>query len=211
MVAPELTTDAASRPASRDMTYLPTIGYIIPEQGTTHTVLAAHGVHYRRPRGATTRVNPVNIGDNRWRIQPQRRGQPAVPEADDRSTSSASLAFYTKNSAFFTPKGYVTMTQNQTFGLEAHVAADLTPDLYVGASYYLAAIGERDVQSRPALPLSRSADPAQTVQTVRFTFGIRAEKATLLLLQYNQDIEESGGAARSARFIGARLSHAVFF
>jgi hypothetical protein len=30
------------------------------------------------------------------------------------------------------------------------------------------------------------------------------------LLQYNQDIEESNGAGIS-RFIGARLSHAVFF
>jgi hypothetical protein len=190
-----------------DATYLPTIGYIIPENETTHTVIAATA-YVTAPTGSYDSSHPVNIGDNRWRIQPN----VAVSQRFlNRMTVDliGGVAFYTKNTAAFTPMGFVTQTQNPTLGLEAHVTADLTPDLYVGASYYFAAIGERDIEEPPALPLTVE-DPSQTVQTVRFTFGIRAEKSTLLLLQYNQDIEETNGAGIS-RFIGARLSHAVFF
>ncbi len=190
-----------------DLTYLPTIGYVIPENETTHTVVAATA-YVTGPSGSYDASRLVNIGDNRWRIQPQVGvSQRFLKVATFDLVGS--LAFYTKNPAFPTPQGFVTMTQNQTFGLEAHAAVDLSPDFYVSASYYLAAIGERDVESLPALPLSTYA-PEQTVQSVRFSFGIRAEKATLLLLQYNQDIEATGGASIS-RFIGARLSHAIFF
>jgi hypothetical protein len=189
-----------------DATYLPTIGYTIPEDATTHTVIAATA-YFTAPTGSYDSSHPVNIGDNRWRIQPN----VAVSQRFlKRMTVDlvGSLAFYTTNNESFTPSGYVSMTQNQTFGLEAHVTGDLSPDLYVGASYYLAGIGERDI-SAPNLP-QRQAEPAQTVQTARFTFGIRVEKGTLLLLQYNQDIEETGNATIS-RFFGARLSHVVFF
>jgi Putative MetA-pathway of phenol degradation len=191
-----------------DLTYLPSIGYTIPENETTHTVIAGTA-YITGPSGTYDAANPVNIGDNRWRLQPQVGVSQRFLKLFTVDLIG-SLAFYTKNSAFFTPKGFVTMSQNQTFGLEAHVAADLSPDMFVGLSYYLAAIGEQDVESLPALPLSEY-DAAHSVQTLRFTFGIRAEKATLILLQYNQDIEESGGTTPITRFFGARLSHAVFF
>ena len=190
-----------------DLTYLPTIGYVIPENEATHTVIAATA-YVTGPSGSYDASRLVNIGDNRWRIQPQigiSQRFLKVATVD----LIGNLAFYTKNSAFPTPQGFVSMTQNQTFGLEAHAAVDLSPDFYLSASYYLAAIGETDVQSPPALPLS-TYQPAATVQSVRFSFGIRAEKATLLLLQYNQDVSASGDATIS-RFIGARLSHAIFF
>jgi hypothetical protein len=190
-----------------DLTYLPTIGYVIPENETTHTVVAATA-YVTGPSGSYDASRLVNIGDNRWRIQPQVGVSQRFLKVATFDLIG-SLAFYTKNPAFPTPQGFVTMTQNQTFGLEAHAAVDLSPDFYVSASYYLAAIGERDVESLPALPLSTYATE-QTVQSVRFSFGIRAEKATLLLLQYNQDVEATGGASIS-RFIGARLSHAIFF
>ncbi len=198
-----------------DLTYLPSIGYVIPENDTTHTVVAGT-LYVTGPTGTYDASNPVNIGDNRWRIQPQ------VGVSQRFLTLLTfeligSVALYTKNSAFFTPKGFVTMKQNQTFGLEAHAAADLTKTMFVGVSYYLAAIGERDVEALPALPLS-AYEEAETVQTVRFTMGIHMEKATTLLLQYNQDIEESGGCSTAggacvpiSRFFGARISHAVFF
>ncbi len=48
----------------------------------------------------------------------------------------------------------------------------------------------------------------QTIQTLRFTYGIHVEKASLVLLQFRQDIEASGDAS-IGRFFGAR-SH-VFF
>jgi Putative MetA-pathway of phenol degradation len=190
-----------------DLTYLPTIGYVIPENETTHTVIAATA-YVTGPSGSYDASRLVNIGDNRWRIQPQVGVSQRFLKVATFDLIG-SLAFYTTNTAFPTPQGFVTMKQNQTFGLEAHAAVDLSPDFYVSASYYLAAIGERDVEAPPVLPLS-TYEPEQTVQSVRFSFGIRAEKATLLLLQYNQDIEETGGATIS-RFIGARLSHAIFF
>jgi hypothetical protein len=189
-----------------DATYLPTIGYVIPENDTTHTVLAAT-VYVSAPTGSYDPSRFVNIGDNRWRVQPQ----VGVSQRFLKSLTFdlvGSLAFYTSNTKSPFPGGYVTMTQNQTFGLEAHLTADLSPDFYLGTSYYLAAVGQRNVEAT-GLAL-RQADPEQTVQTLRFTFGIRAEKATLLLLQYSQDIEASGGAS-IGRFIGARLSHALFF
>jgi hypothetical protein len=189
-----------------DLTYLPTIGYTISEDETTHTVIAATA-NITGPTGSYSSAQPVNIGDNRWRIQPNL----AVAQRFLKKLTVdlvGDLAFYTTNDAAFTPTGYVSMKQNQTFGLEAHVTADLSADMYVGASYYMNAIGERDI-SAAMLPLTQES-ASQTVQTVRFTYGIRIEKGTLLLLQYNQDIEESGGATIS-RFFGARLSHVAFF
>jgi hypothetical protein len=193
-----------------DLTYLPTIGYIIPEDETTHTVIAATA-NITAPTGSYSSTAPVNIGDNRWRIQPN-------IDVSQRFLKKLTvdlvgdLAFYTANTSFLlatpTGAGDVKMTQNQTFGLEAHVTADLSADMYVGLSYYFNAIGERDL-SAAALPAVIPLE-SQTVQTVRFTYGIRVEKGTLLLLQYNQDIEESGNATIS-RFFGARLSHVAFF
>jgi hypothetical protein len=189
-----------------DLTYLPTIGYTITENETSHTVLAATG-YITAPTGSYEATRVVNIGDNRWRIQPQ----VAVSQRFLKVMTVdlvGSAAFYTTNSQFAaSPGGYVTMSQNQTFGFEAHVMADLSKDMAVGLSYYLAAIGAKNVDA-PGAPTT--VDPSQTVQTLRFTYSIGIEKATRLLLQYNQDIEESGGASIS-RFIGARLSHAVFF
>lgn len=205
---PGLTTTLHTSGAG-DFTYLPTIGYTVQEnpETQTHTVIAGT-MYVSAPTGEYNAGNPVSIGDNRWRLQPQLGVSQRFLKIVTLDLVG-SLAFYTSNPAFFTPNGFVTMKQNQTFGLEAHATVDLTQDLYVGMSYYLASIGEADV-SAPGLPLA-DATPASTVQTVRFTFGIRAEKATLLLLQYNQDIEETSGLTPITRFIGARLSHAVFF
>jgi hypothetical protein len=206
MMLPGLTTTLHTSGVG-DLTYLPTIGYVIPENETTHTVVAATA-YVTGPSGTYDASRLVNIGDNRWRIQPQIGVSQRFLKVATFDLIG-NLAFYTKNPAYPTTQGFVTMTQNQTFGLEAHAAVDLSPDFYVSASYYLAAIGEVDVQAPPALPLSLYT-PSATVQSVRFSFGIRAEKATLLLLQYNQDVEATGKATIS-RFIGARLSHAIFF
>ncbi len=193
-----------------DLTYLPTIGYTIPENETTHTVIAATA-YVTAPTGTYSAASPVNIGDNRWRFQPQIGLSQRFLKVLTFDLIG-NLAFYTSNKNFLVSgpagSGDVTLTQSQTFGLEAHLAADLSPDMYVGASYYLQAAGERDI-SAEKLPLSQYV-PEQTTQTARFTYGIRVEKATALLLQYNQDVAASGGAPIT-RFIGARLSHLAFF
>lgn len=193
-----------------DATYLPTIGYVFQEDEATHThTVIAATAYVTAPTGNYDSSRLVNIGDNRWRIQPQIGVSQRFLKALTLDLVG-SLAFATDNSKFGTGPGepVVTMKQDQTFGLEAHLSADLSPDMYVGVSYYLAAIGQRNIEA-PGLPLTQI-DPEQTVQSMRFTFGIHVEKATILLLQYNQDIEASGGAS-IGRFIGARLSHAMFF
>jgi hypothetical protein len=192
-----------------DATYLPTIGYIVPEGEATHTVLAATA-YVTAPTGSYDTANLVNIGDHRWRIQPQVAASQRFAKALTFDLIG-NMVFYTSNSEFVVGQPMLptaSMSQNPTFGLEAHLTADLGPDAYLGVSYYVAAIGERDIQA-PGVPKTQ-VDPEQTLQTLRFTFGVRVEKATLILLQYNQDIEESGGAS-IGRFVGVRLSHAVFF
>jgi hypothetical protein len=190
-----------------DATYLPTIGYIINENDTTHTYVAAT-TYVTAPTGDYDASRLVNIGDNRWRVQPQ----VAVGQRFLKALTLdliGNVAFYTNNTNFGTGAGQpaVTLQQKQTFGFEAHAAGDISPTFYLGASYYVAAVGQRNLVA-PGVTLP-PLDPEQTTQTLRFTFGIRVEKGTLILLQYNQDIEVSGGASIT-RFIGARISHAMF-
>src|SRR5580658_6903200 len=190
-----------------DATYLPTVGYVIPEGEVMHTVVAATA-YVTAPTGHYSSANLVNIGDNRWRVQPQ----VAVGQRLHKALTLdlvGSLAFYTDNTNFGTGAGQpvVTLKQSLPPGFEAHLMADLSPTFVLGASYYVAAVGQRKITAT-GLPLTQI-DPEQTTQTLRFTFGIRVEKNTLIYLQYNQDIEASDGAT-IGRFIGARISHASF-
>jgi hypothetical protein len=190
-----------------DPTYLPTIGYIIPEdEAGTHTYVAATA-YVTAPLGNYDSARLVNIGDNRWRIQPQI----AVGQRFLKAITFdliGNVAFYTDNSKFGTGAAVVTMKQDPTLGMEAHLFGDLTPTFTLGASYYLAAVGQRSITA-PGLPQT-TIDPTQTTQTLRFTFGIHVEKNTGVFLQYDQDIEASNGAPIE-RFIGARITHAMFF
>jgi hypothetical protein len=190
-----------------DLTYLPTVAYVIPEDESTHTVVAAT-MYVSAPFGTYDQNQTINIGDNRWRLQPQ----VAVGQRFLKTVTAelvGSLAFYTANDkAGPAVMGTsASLKQDPTLGLEAHVAADLSPTFYTSASYYLAAAGKKTV-SFDGATVAASSTPAQSIGTVRFDFGIHVEKGTLLLLQYNQDIFESGGAPIS-RFIGARLSHVL--
>jgi hypothetical protein len=189
-----------------DATYLPTIGYVIPENETTHSYIAATA-YITAPTGNYDSSRLVNIGDNRWRIQPQIGvGQRFLKAMT--FDLIGNVALYTDNSKFGTGTATVTMKQDPTLGMEAHVFGDLSPTFTLGASYYLASVGQRSITATQ-VPLT-PVDPKQTTQTVRFTFGIHVEKNTGIFLQYNQDVEASGGAS-IGRFIGARVTHAVFF
>jgi hypothetical protein len=187
-----------------DLTYLPTIAYIFREDDTTHTYLGAT-VYVTAPTATYDAAHPVNIGDNRWRIQPQL----AVGQRFLKALTVdlvGSVATYTDNTNFGIGAGMPTVTQKQdiTPAFEGHLAADLSTTFFLATSYYLAAVGRRTIVGQ-ALP-ETTIDQQQTIQTLRFSFGVHVEKSSLLLLQYNQDIEASGGATIS-RFIGARFSH----
>jgi hypothetical protein len=188
-----------------DLTYLPTIGYYVTEdeKSETHTYFAAT-VYVTAPTGNYDTAKPVNFGENRWRVQPlltvgQRFAKAFTFEVN------GSAAIYTSNTKYVTGMGLATMKQDPTFGFEAHLGADLGPTFFAGVSYYLAADGQRTLDESGAPVVQK----AQTTQTMRFTYGIKIEKFSTLLLQYNQDIEASGGATIS-RFLGARFSHSMF-
>lgn len=188
-----------------DLTYLPTIGYYVTEDeaSETHTYFAAT-VYVTAPTGNYNTAKPVNFGENRWRLQPlvtvgQRFAKAFTFEVN------GSAAIYTANSKFPTGMALATMKQDPTFGFEAHLGVDLGPTWLAGVSYYLAADGQRTLD----LPGTPVVQKAQTTQTMRFTYGIHIEKHSTLLLQYNQDIEASGGGTIS-RFLGARFSHSIF-
>lgn len=188
-----------------DLTYLPTIGYYVTEddKSETHTYFAAT-VYVTAPTGNYDTAKPVNFGENRWRLQPlltvgQRFAKSFTFEVN------GSAAIYTSNSKFNTGMALATMKQDPTFGFEAHLGADLGESWFAGVSYYLAADGQRtlDVTGTPVV------QKAQTTQTLRFTYGIKIEKFSTLLLQFNQDFDASGGAPIT-RFLGARFSHSIF-
>ena len=196
-----------------DMTWQPTIGYSIHENETTHTYFA--GTFYvTAPTGSYSAFHPVNFGDNRWRTQPtlaigQRFLKVVTAEMD------GSVALYTANPAYGAVVGgnleSFVLKQNPTIGFEAHVGVDITPTFYLTASYYVAAAGQRTLTAGTVSVLF---EPEQTVQTVRFSYGVHIEKNSSILFQYNQDIAASGqtGGLPStiSRFFGARFTHAMF-
>ncbi len=192
-----------------DLTYQPTIGYTIPEKGTSHTYLAAT-LFVTAPTGSYSAFRPVNFGDNRWRIQPMVAiGQRFLTRVT--AEMNASVAFYNANPAYGTPTETFVLTQNPTLGFEAHLGIDISPNFFVLGSYYLQAAGRRSLTAGDtAVPF----EPEQTTQTLRFSYGIHIEKFSTLLLQYNQDIAvtgQTGGLPASiTRFFGARFSHAIF-
>jgi hypothetical protein len=191
-----------------DFTYEPSVAYVIPEGGApeTRTVLAATSF-VTAPTGNYDVSRAVNIGDNRWRFQENVNVSQRLFRILAFSFI-ASAAFYTANSELAARPGPVRLTQAPSFGFEGHTLVDLAPPVYVAASYYFTAVGQRTPWVGDA-PVT-GGQPGQTTQEIRFTLGIRLSKLSLLLLQYDQDVGTSGGAP-IVRFFGVRFSHAVIF
>jgi hypothetical protein len=202
-----------------DMTYLPTIAYIIPEgEGAhaldTHTFVAAT-VYFTLPTGMYDSTKLINIGKHRFSIQPQI----AIGQRISQNFTIEAIGyavFYTDNTAFQPPAmlPLQTLKQSPTYGADAHFAANLSPTGYVSASYYIAANGrtffDPTVGGQQVAVEATTVDQ-QTIQTLRFSYGWRVEKDSLILFQFNQDIEASGTGATISRFLGARVSHVFDF
>jgi Putative MetA-pathway of phenol degradation len=190
-----------------DATYLPTIGYAVSEDEATKThTYFAFTPYITAPTGNYDSTKLVNLGDHRWRVQPQI----AVGQRFLKALTAeliGNVVLYGSNDEFVVPGvGTATLKQSTTAGMEAHLAADLSPTFYLSLSYYLAAVGKRTFDTPGG---TVTVADTQTTQTLRFSYGIKVEKGTNLLLQYDQDIAESGGAPIT-RFFGARVAH-VFF
>jgi len=185
-----------------DFTYLPTVAYF-SQQGENHTYVAFNP-NLTMPTGSYDSSKLLNVGANRWVIKPQVMiGQRFLRAFTAELVGNTSLFTVNPDISVPTPEGQTRarLHQDPTFGGEVHLAADLSTTFYVGASYYLTANGKQRFDA----PLNVNVDQP-TVQALRFTAGIRVEKDTLLLLQYNQDLAASNEGSIS-RWFGARISH----
>jgi hypothetical protein len=191
-----------------DLVYLPSFSYVIPQTGANHTIIQFNP-RFTFPTGNYDSSRPVNIGNNRFTFTPyvgiaQRFLQQLTVEA------YGAVAIHTSNSDFVVPASGMTpaiktkSSQSPDFIFDAHLGYDMSRTFFVSASYYLLKDGSIDLDI-PGAPTTKQ----PTIQSLRFNFGIRIEKGTLVMLQFNQDIAASHGGEVS-RWFGARISH-VFF
>ena len=209
-----------------DLQFFPSLIYTHTEDEATrtHTYFGATFYTYI-PIGTYSSNNaPLNIGENRWSLKPQIMvGQrfAKIFTVD----AVANMVAYTDNKKFHpvTALPVGKLSQKSSFNAELHLAADIHPTMYVAASYYLSALGERTYSA--AVPAGLPAPTAAaiggalaathinaesaTVHTMRFSFGIHIEKQSLLLLQYQQDLSV-GGDESNTRFAGIRFTHFIF-
>jgi hypothetical protein len=191
-----------------DLVYLPSFSYVIPQAGANHTIIQFNP-RFTLPTGNYDATKPVNIGNHRFTFTPyigiaQRFLQQLTVEA------YGALAIHTSNSDFIVPASGMTpavktkSSQSPDFIFDAHLGYDMSRTFFVSASYYLLKDGNIEL-GLPGSPTTKE----PTIQSLRFNFGIRIEKGTLVMLQFNQDIAASHGGEVS-RWFGARISH-VFF
>jgi hypothetical protein len=190
-----------------DFEYFPTVGYLIPEGPVNHTYFA-FTPYFFFPTGQYDATHPVNIGANRYGFaQEANVGQRFLKIVNVELVGN--IAEYTDNTnAQAAQMGAVikgSFTQKPSGTFTAHVSVDVAPTIYLSVSYYLTVPGEQHfVVNTP--PIDVKTVQQQTIHTLRFGAAIRVERATLLLLQYNQDVGTSNGASIS-RFFGGRVSH----
>jgi len=194
-----------------DLQFLPSLIYDLVEDKTdnTHTYFGAN-LYTIMPTGTYRTSTPLNVGENRWALKPQvALGQRFAK----RWTIDliGNLTIYMDNTEFMlpgrpatasmpaVPASQQTLQQDPTWSGEAHLAVDVDPTTYLAVSYYATNIGKK------TLAIGAEVDPAASVQTLRFTWGLRIEKQMVLMLQLQQDVVATGTASR-ARFFGMRIS-----
>ncbi|MFP2960594.1 transporter [Myxococcus sp. 1LA] len=193
-----------------DVTYIPTIGYGLVQnaENNTHTWFALTP-YVTLPTGNYDSTRFVNIGGNRWVARPQLVIGQRFMKAFT-AEAMVNMAFQGDNDEFLLPTAdgaaQVTMSQAPSFGGIVHLGMDLSPTFFTGVGYLIDAAGKRTVET-PVGELELA--PRQTVQSLRLTMGIRLEKASTLMLQFQPDIGVSEGVTKG-QFVGARFTH-VFF
>ncbi|HEY2735566.1 MAG TPA: transporter [Polyangiales bacterium] len=194
-----------------DVEYFPTIAYTIAEgaDGSSHTVLAFNP-RISLATGNYDEGKIINTGANRVTFKPQIGiGQRFLKSMT--AELVANIGIHSTNNNFVFPNpmtGALANTpakQDPDLIIDAHLGMDLSRTFFLGASYYYDKAGAVKFTAMNNFV----ATEAQTVQSLRFSFGIRIDQNTLALLQFNQDISASNGASIE-RWFGVRLSH-VFF
>jgi len=194
-----------------DLQWLPSMIYDVVEDkaDNTHTYFGAN-FYTIMPTGTYRTSTPLNIGENRWALKPQvALGQRFAKRWTVDLVGN--MTIYMDNTEFMVPgrpamgttpavpPSKQTLQQDPTWSGEAHLGVDVDPTTYLAVSYYATNIGKR------TLAIGAEVEPPASVQTLRFTWGLRIEKQMLLMLQFQQDVVATGNASR-ARFFGMRIS-----
>jgi hypothetical protein len=186
-----------------DLVYLPTFGYVFHESDEDQTYVA-FSPYFHAPTGTYDPKRPINIGNHRWQFDEELCiGQRFLGGFFVEALAAAT--FYTKNDDFIPPGQTTafTLSQANTYSATVHASANVTKSIWFGGSYYVTANGQSTLET----PLGNvTAVNQQTVQSFRATVGIRPVEPFLLLLQYQNDLEATGGGTIS-RFVGARASY----
>ena len=209
---PGLTTTVHSSGIG-DLTYLPSIGYYVDEdkQGT-HTYVG-FTPYITAPVGSYESTRIINIGGNRWTFQPQI----AVGQRFLKMFTAevvANVLISGTNDKLLVPGvppdlGFQSLQQDAIWGAELHVAADLSPNFYTSLDYYYKASGRAHFDlALPTGTMDTTYSGAFHLHSLRYTFGVRIEKTSLLLLQFQEDLAATDRASLS-RYVGVRFSHAI--
>ncbi|NMO21922.1 transporter [Pyxidicoccus fallax] len=193
-----------------DITYIPTVGYGWVQDAETRTqTWVALTPYVTLPTGRYDSNRFVNVGSNRWTVRPQLvLGQRFLKAFT--AEIMANVGFHGDNDEFLAPVGTevakLNLSQAPSLGGVLALGMDLSPTFFTGAAYYIDAAGKRTLDT----PVGEvEVSPRQTVQSLRLTMGIRLEKASTLMLQFQPDIAASEGVAKG-QFVGARFVHAFF-
>jgi len=196
-----------------DLTYLPTVIYVLPQDKDTHTYFGLT-TYITAPTGSYKGDRLVNIGGNRWTFQPQIAvGQRFLKMFTVEAVGNVLFAGTNDKALIPTPIGLLSdqkLKQDPIWGAELHVSADLSTTFYASLEYYMKHSGRAHFDlGLPTGAIDATYSEAQRLHSMRLTFGVRLEKASLLLLQFNEDIGRTNGASLG-QFFGVRLSHFFF-
>ncbi|MET0340238.1 MAG: transporter [Polyangiales bacterium] len=217
-----------------DLLWIPTIGTGITQnpQNHTHTWFALTP-YVTIPTGNYATKRLLNTGGNRWIFRPQIMAGQRFAKAFT-VEAFANTAIYGKNDEYRVPAqalaaaqaaapavvpllaGNKDLEQKPSFAAAVLTGMDLSPTFTLTASYYWAKNGRQTVDlglpdAVAATPLGALETPnqRQTIHTLRMGMGIRVEKGTQLLFQFNQDLKTEGLAPITRGFY-VRVTH-VFF
>ncbi|MFT3922164.1 MAG: transporter [Myxococcales bacterium] len=190
-----------------DLLYIPAVGYTFRHSKESYTY-TAFSLYMNAPTGSYKASKLVNIGENRWVFRPQ--GMVGHRYKIVSLEGVTGVACYTDNPDYVVPMlGKQRLEQKPSYGADFHLAVDLSERMFVAVSYYVTSYGRRFVNVKTdGTSMQQTIDPRQHVNAMRFTWAISVLPELLLLLQYNQDLTTSGGAA-AYRFYGARISYAL--
>ena len=196
-----------------DVTYIPTVGYGWVQNAETRTqTWLAFTPYVTLPTGKYDADRFLNVGSNRWTVRPQLVVGQRFMKAFT-AELMANVAVHGDNDEFLVPAttpgeapSKLNLSQAPSIGGVVALGMDLSPTFFTGAAYYLDAAGRRTLDT----PVGEvEVSPRQTVHALRLTMGVRLEKASTLMLQFQPDIAVSEGMTKG-QFVGARFIH-VFY